>query len=94
MNELVDALRYCADGDNDCGDACPFYDKQPSCSMHDMMIDAADAIERLTAVRHGEWIRQGADCWRCSVCKELTDDYGRYCSNCGAKMKGDNDADN
>lgn len=49
MNELVDALRYCADGDNDCGDACPFYDKQPSCSMHDMMIDAADAIERLTA---------------------------------------------
>ena len=49
MNELIDALRYCADGDNDCGDACPFYDKQPSCSMYDMMLDAADAIERLTA---------------------------------------------
>lgn len=47
--ELIKALRYCADGDNDRGDACPFYDKQPSCSMYETMIDAADAIERLTA---------------------------------------------
>ena len=45
--ELITALRYCADGNNDCGGACPFYDKQPSCSMYDTMIDAADAIERL-----------------------------------------------
>ena len=45
MNELIDALRYCADGNNDCGDACPFYDKQPSCSMYNMMNDAADALE-------------------------------------------------
>lgn len=53
-----------------------------------------DILERMPTVDavpvvHGEWIRQGADCWRCSVCKAMTDDYGNYCQNCGAKMDGE-----
>lgn len=44
-----------------------------------------DAVE----VKHGEWIRQGADCWRCSVCGTMTDDYGNFCPNCGASMDGE-----
>ena len=47
-------------------------------------IEAVDAVP----VVHGEWICQGADCWRCSVCGTLSDDYGNYCPNCGAKMDG------
>ena len=48
-------------------------------------------------VRHGKWIDEGqyADflphhAWRCSECGEHVIDadtpWGRYCSNCGAKM--------
>ena len=65
-NELIDALRYCADGDNDCGDACPFYDKQPSCSMYATMIDAADAIERLQSdlAKKDSQLTEWKNAWR------------------------------
>ena len=64
--ELIKALRYCADGDNDCGDACPFYDKQPSCSMYDTMIDAADAIERLQSdlAKKDSQLTEWKNAWR------------------------------
>ena len=44
-NELIDALRNCADSAS-C-DKCP-YEMRPRCTI-DMMRDSADAIERLMA---------------------------------------------
>lgn len=53
-------------------------------------------------VRHGKWIDEGqyADffphhAWRCSECGEhvieIDTPWGRYCSNCGAKMDGEDE---
>ena len=85
-NELIDALRYCADGDNDCGDACPFYDKQPSCSMYDTMIDAADAIERLTADvdRKDKALQAWVKIWEQTKDKLIR----RICSHCDSVLVG------
>lgn len=53
--------------------------------------------------KEGEWIWENY-CWHCSVCGENPtrgmgyvqgkDELFRACPNCGAKMKGANDADN
>lgn len=39
-------------------------------------------------LRHAHWIEVTTDddLWRCSVCKELSCCYSRYCSTCGARM--------
>ena len=48
-------------------------------------------------VVHGEWIRPtmingvNFDIPHCSVCRTVPCDEGKYCPNCGAKMKGAND---
>lgn len=54
------------------------------------------------AVRHGKWIRDGIDKWRCSVCG-VGNNYAyewsvrgekmqdNYCPNCGADMRGEQD---
>ena len=49
-NELIDALRYCADGDKICTKQqnCGYFGKGFFC-QEVLMNDAADAIERLTA---------------------------------------------
>ncbi|MBR3346296.1 MAG: hypothetical protein IKG37_04390 [Solobacterium sp.] len=67
----------------------------------DHAIGVIELIETVDAepVRHGKWIDEGqyADflphhAWRCSECGEHVIDadtpWGRYCSNCGAKMDG------
>ena len=48
------------------------------------------SIVEAEPVRHGHWIDAGSndDMWRCSVCKNLSCCYGRYCPSCGAKMDG------
>ena len=49
MNELIEALRYCADEDKICTKQtnCGYYGKGFFC-QHVLMRDAVDAIERLT----------------------------------------------
>ena len=51
MNELIDALRICSS--QPCCDNCPRYDKDHAQETNDccvnLLTDAADAIERLTA---------------------------------------------
>ena len=56
------------------------------------------------AVRHGKWIRDGIDKWRCSLCgagnnyayewsvrgEKMQDNY---CPNCGARMDMDGDGE-
>ena len=53
--DLVKALRWCADEsicrDDFSGEKCPYYDvRQDSCSMDDVMHDAAAAIEELQQI--------------------------------------------
>ena len=64
-------------------------------------IDNAPTIEA-EPVKHGWWVRDGIDKWRCSVCG-VGDNYAyawdgggaklqdNYCPNCGAKMEGGTD---
>ena len=64
-------------------------------------IDNASTIEA-EPVKHGWWVRDGIDKWRCSVCG-VGDNYAyawsvggaklqdNYCPNCGAKMEGRTD---
>lgn len=53
---------------------------------------AADVVE----VVHGEWIRptmingRTFDIPHCSACGDVPCDTKNYCSNCGAKMDGNN----
>ena len=39
--------------------------------------------------RQGEWIRSGMNTPKCSLCHQYSYDFGNYCPNCGAKMKGE-----
>ena len=53
-DELIKALRWCADESICCddfsGEKCPYCDvRKDSCSVDDILHDAADAIERLMA---------------------------------------------
>lgn len=38
--------------------------------------------------RQGKWIRSGMNTPKCSLCHQYSYDFGNYCPNCGAKMKG------
>lgn len=67
--------------------ACQYdrdYSKMDFCEW----LDDAPTIDAVPVV-HGEWIRQGAYFWRCSVCDTVTDYNGHYCPNCGARMDGE-----
>ena len=47
-------------------------------------------------VLHGHWQIEQHDRWlypRCNLCGKLQDVKSNYCPNCGAKMKGEDDAD-
>lgn len=35
----------------------------------------------------GEWIFVSRNCWKCSLCNELTNEGKNFCPNCGAEMK-------
>ena len=57
-------------------------------------LPTADVVE----VKHGEWIRPTiihgmtiAGLLHCSVCGEVPCDEGKYCPNCGADMRGEED---
>ena len=55
-------------------------------------IPAADVVER----KHGEWVQvMGKYDWMyvCSKCRfvPIEVDRAKYCPNCGADMRGDND---
>lgn len=54
------------------------------------MIDTRPTIET-EPVRHGHWVettdRIQHECSVCHIC--VCGSYGNYCSNCGAKMDGD-----
>lgn len=71
----------------------------------DALIDADDVIDdmpTINPVKHGRWVRDDIDKWRCSECgvgnnyaykwsvsgDELQD---KYCPNCGARMDGGED---
>lgn len=38
--------------------------------------------------RQGEWVRSGMNTPKCSLCHQYSYDFGKYCHNCGSKMKG------
>lgn len=99
-DELVKALRNCSDG---VCSLCPYDDHELStkgCEAK-LMHDAADALEaaekRIAELmpKQGEWIMCESEkpyiVCKCSVCGVMTSEYGHYCPNCGAKMKGAND---
>lgn len=56
-------------------------------------IDDAPTVDAVP-VKHGRWLRVGyiENTWlvsECSACGYQTIDAGNYCTNCGAKMDGD-----
>ena len=40
-------------------------------------------------VRHGKWIKVGDNTYRCSRCNEVSCCNGNFCTDCGAKMEGE-----
>ena len=77
MARLIDADRlkqyFDIVGVNDYGCSFATIDSQPT-------VDAEP-------VRHGNWIRNGVFCAKCSECGKNSVDIGKYCSNCGAKLE-------
>ena len=101
LNELIKALRYCADEDKICTEQtnCGYYGKGFFC-QDVLMRDAADAIEaadkRIAVLmqKEGEWLDEQRGRWiyaKCNLCGKVQDVRSNYCPNCGAKMKGEND---
>lgn len=73
----------CYDWKNDNCDGCNIF--QAYCE------GATRAKE--TKRKNGEWYRKYAfQLWRCSVCEYESDGKTNYCPNCGANMRGDNNA--
>lgn len=65
--------------------------------------DALEAAEKRIAEleaqlpKEGAWIDEQRGRWiyaKCNLCGKVQDVRSNYCPNCGAKMKGENDADN
>lgn len=50
------------------------------------LLDSQPTVEA-EPVRHGNWIRNGVFCAKCSECEKNSVDIGKYCSNCGAKLE-------
>ena len=47
--------------------------------------------------KEGEWLDEQRGRWiyaKCNLCGKVQDVRSNYCPNCGAKMKGEDDADN
>ena len=101
LNELIKALRHCGKG----GDIaerclpCDYYDREPWCEAA-LVNDAAAALEaaekRIAELmpEEGEWIDEQRGRWiyaKCNLCGKVQDVRSKYCPNCGAKMKGEND---
>ena len=60
-DELITALRTCVDKDKDCPE-CPYYDRcMHTSGKHAAMVDAADAIEELTAT--AESYKRSMEAW-------------------------------
>lgn len=60
-DELITALRTCVDKDKDCPE-CPYYERCMHASgKHAAMVDAADAIEELTAT--AESYKRSMEMW-------------------------------
>ena len=65
-------------------------------SWRDAVVDMIDAMPSadVQPVVHGEWIGRGSMLigYRCSVCDEYSiDGTDKFCSNCGADMRGEQD---
>ena len=60
------------------------------CQAKEMLLDAADALEKAEPVKHGRWEDNGIPESVLSLCSECGIVYGssnfNYCPNCGAKM--------
>lgn len=57
-----------------------------------LTLEAADAIEDLQhrlslAEQAGEWEQVGDNTYKCTNCGEISCCKGKYCPDCGAKMK-------
>lgn len=79
--ELIKALRICSRRtDAQTCAACPLFDSEDC--MGDMMVGAADLIERLTAERDAA-LADLADARSCKTCKYACDT--RDCSSCKSK---------
>lgn len=103
--ELINGLRWCADESICCddfsGEKCPYFDeKKDSCSVDEILRSAADALEaaeKRTAdleaqlPKEGYWIPNSPFTGNCSECGGDGNLKDKYCSSCGAKMKGAND---
>ena len=49
-----------------------------------------DLLENLpSAERRGQWKQVGGDAYRCSACGEISCCNSPFCSECGAKMEGE-----
>jgi hypothetical protein len=61
-------------------------------------IEHAPTIDAVSVVR-GEWIDKGRHLWECSNCKMMIyseseqdrSEFHKWCSRCGARMKGEDD---
>ena len=97
--ELIKALRYCAEHEG-----CDYYiakdcprESTWMCGVaceQILMRDAADALEaaekRIAELmpKEGEWIPNSPFTGNCSECGGDGNLKDKYCSSCGAKMKG------
>ena len=75
--------------------------REEAIGVLETMTEIEEGIEMMYAlptieaepVRHGEWVRPtmingvNFDIPHCSVCRTVPCDEGKYCPNCGAKMK-------
>ena len=55
--------------------------------LHQWIMDHLDA----EPVRHGRWKRYGKNLGECSKCGYIVNIRYKYCPNCGANMRGEND---
>ena len=100
LDEALTALRFTADGE-----LAHWGDRKDWClhgSEIEMLIANAPTVEA-ESVRHGKWIEDDIDKWRCSVCQKgdvyalswsISEGYelqDNYCPHCGAKMDEVND---
>ena len=60
---------------------------------HINKIPSADAVERKRGewIFHEDWQRDGECAYECSLCGVAYDYTMKFCGNCGAMMKGNDD---
>lgn len=68
--------------------------KAPDMTITEFIDDELPGADVVPIV-HGQWLKGMSGNYKiCSECKQIADFDFDYCPNCGARMDGDNNADN